>query len=233
MVIGLLFLTSIPTVTGTAFATSEQRKANQRKEDARRMVKFNIESVCSGDTDDDRDLNGRRVVVRDEKVYLDMVDPSQRKIPSFTALAFYIEYPELDETKHLDRGLGLPTYVAANPPLLNWIYADKDTHELRYGNRTQSVEHFVGPWDWTEDEKTILLEKKDAFYAVEEEEGQWALYYDRDGDELARVLEEQEMLDNAFVPVSLVRKIAEEPPAPPSQSQGQGQAGGSAGSAGK
>jgi hypothetical protein len=170
-----------------------------------------------------------------------MVDPTKREIPSFTALAFYIEYPELDETKHLDRGLGLPTYVSANPPLLNWIYADKDTHELMYGNRTQSVEHFVGPWDWTEDEKTILLEEKDAFYAVEEEEGQWALYYDRDGDELARVLEEQEMLDNAFVPVSLVRKIAEEPPAPPSQSQsqgqgqgqGQGQTGGSAGSAGK
>lgn len=167
-----------------------------------------------------------------------MVDPTKREIPSFTALAFYIEYPELDETKHLDRGLGLPTYVSANPPLLNWIYADKDTHELMYGNRTQSVEHFVGPWDWTEDEKTLLLEGKDAFYAVEEEEGQWALYYDRDGDELARVLEEQEMLDNAFVPVSLVRKIAEEPPAPPSQSQGQGQGqagggGGSGGSGGK
>lgn len=68
MVIGLLALTSIPTVTGTAFAVSEQRKSNQRKEDARRMVKFNIESICEGDTDDDRDVNGRRVVVRDEKV---------------------------------------------------------------------------------------------------------------------------------------------------------------------
>lgn len=170
-----------------------------------------------------------------------MADPRARKIPSFTALAFYIEYPELEETKHLKRGLGLPTYVSANPPLLNWIYADKDTHELRYGNRTQSVEHVVGPWDWTEDEKTLLLEEKDAFYAVEEEEGLWALYYDREGDELVRVLEEKGMLDNAFVPVSLVRRIAEEPPPPPSQSQGQGQpqsqgqgqAGASGGSAGQ
>lgn len=68
MVIGLLMLTSIPTVTGTAFATSEQRKANQRKEDARRMVKFNIEAECTGDTDDDHLLHGKRVVVRDEKV---------------------------------------------------------------------------------------------------------------------------------------------------------------------
>lgn len=68
MVIGLLALTSIPTVTGVAFGVSEQRKANQRREDARRMVKFNIGVQCEGDTDDDRDVHGRRVVVRNEKV---------------------------------------------------------------------------------------------------------------------------------------------------------------------
>lgn len=68
MVLGLLAITSIPTVTGVAFATSEQRKANQRKEDARRMIKFNIDAECDGDTDDDRELHGRRVVVRNEKV---------------------------------------------------------------------------------------------------------------------------------------------------------------------
>jgi hypothetical protein len=68
--IGLLVLTAIPTTTGVAFATSEQRKANQRKEDARRMVKFNIDVECDGDTDDDRDVNGRRLVVRNDKVSL-------------------------------------------------------------------------------------------------------------------------------------------------------------------
>lgn len=68
MVIGLLTLTAIPTTTGVAFGTSEQRKANQRKEDARRMVKFHIDARCDGDTDDDRTVHGRRVVVRDNKV---------------------------------------------------------------------------------------------------------------------------------------------------------------------
>lgn len=85
------------------------------------------------------------------------------------------------------------------------------------------MEHIVGPWDWTKDERVILLEEKDAFVAVEEEEGEWALYFDRDGDQLARVLEMQGKLDNAFVPVSLVRKVAEEPP-PQAQAQGQSQA---------
>lgn len=70
MVIGLLAITSIPTVTGVSLATSEQRKADQRKEDARRMLKFNIDAECEGNTDDDRDLHGRRVVVRNEKVRL-------------------------------------------------------------------------------------------------------------------------------------------------------------------
>lgn len=81
---------------------------------------------------------------------------------------------------------------------------------MKYGNRTQSVEHVVGPWDWTEDERMITLEEKQAFIAVEEEEGQWALYYDRDGDELTRTLEEKGLLDNPFVPVKLTRQLIEE-----------------------
>jgi hypothetical protein len=70
MVIGLLLLTAIPTTTGVAFGVNEQRKVNQRREDTRRMAKFNIDVECDGDTDDDRDVNGRRLVVRNEKVSL-------------------------------------------------------------------------------------------------------------------------------------------------------------------
>ncbi|EPS25462.1 hypothetical protein POX_c03848 [Penicillium oxalicum] len=215
MVIGLLLLTAIPTTTGVAFATSEQRKANQRREDARRMAKFHIDVECDGDTDDDRDVHGRRLVVRNDKVYIDHPNPADRSIPAFTALAFYIEYPELEETKHLERGLGLPTYVSADPPLLNWIYADVDTHELKYGNRSQSVTHIVGPWDWSENERVLTLEESNRFVAVEEEEGEWALYFDGDEDDCEAVLEEQGKLDKAFVPVKLVRKLAEEPPPGP------------------
>lgn len=75
------------------------------------------------------------------------------------------------------------------------------------------MEHLVGPWDWCKEERNITLEKKKkAFYAVEEEEGEWALYFDRDGDELEGVLEEQGLLDCAFVPVTLVRKMVDEKP---------------------
>lgn len=67
--------------------------------------------------------------------------------------------------------------------MLNWIYADKNTHELKYGNRTQSVDHVVGPWDWRDDETIVTLEKKSKFLAVEGQDG-WGVYFDRDGDGL-------------------------------------------------
>ncbi|OJJ87816.1 uncharacterized protein ASPGLDRAFT_118073 [Aspergillus glaucus CBS 516.65] len=211
MVLGLLSIASIPTVTGTAIAVSEQRKANERKNDARRMAKFYIDAECIGDTQEDAEVHGRRVVLRDNKVYLDDAQSSTSQSQSHTAECFYVEYPETEETKHRKRGLGLVTTISSNPPALGWIYVDQDTHELKYGNRSQSIDHVVGPWDWIDDEKTVMLEdKKCSFVAVEEEDGSgWGVYFDRDGDELEGVLEEQGKLDNAFTPVVLRRRLVE------------------------
>lgn len=147
------------------------------------------------------------------KVYLEH-PPSQE---THTPTCFYIEYPEFEETKPLKRGLGLVTSISDNPPMLGWIYADKDTHELKYGNRSQSIEHVVGPWDWTADdgERTVTLERKKGFVAVLEGEGDgdggaaWRVYFDRDGDELEAVLGRMGKLDNAFTPVALKRTLVE------------------------
>ncbi|PLN86615.1 VPS28-domain-containing protein [Aspergillus taichungensis] len=209
MVLGLLTIAAIPTVTGAAMGVSEQRKANERKNDARRMAKFLIDVECrdGAQTEEDDEVQGRRLVLRaDHKVYLS--DPT---VPSHTATTFYIEYPELDETKHLKRGLGLVTSISDNPPMLGWIYVNKDTHELKFGNRTDSVMQIPGPWDWADEERTVTLEDKKGFFAVEEEGGGWAMYFDRDGDELERVLEEQGKLDNRFAPVILRRRLIETP----------------------
>ncbi|OJJ45736.1 hypothetical protein ASPZODRAFT_152740 [Penicilliopsis zonata CBS 506.65] len=210
MVIGLLTLAAIPTVTGVALGVNEQKKANERREDARRMANFNIDVECPGETQEADVLNGKRIVLRDEKVYIDDPDPSKRDVSSHTSKAFYIEYPEPEETKHLKRGRGLPSTVRDNPPLLNWIYVDVDTYELKYGNRSTSMHHLVGPYDWSDDEKYITLEGRSAFYAVEEEDGQWAVYFDLDGDELEGIFEEDGMLDCAFAPILLKRTMVPE-----------------------
>ncbi len=81
--------------------------------------------------------------------------------------------------------MGLVSQVADNPPLLNWIYVDKNTMELRHGNRSLSREHHVGPWDWTEeDEAAVTFEGWEGFVAVQDDEGEWQLFFDRNDDGL-------------------------------------------------
>ena len=99
---------------------------------------------------------------------------------------FYIMYPD-DDRDPPERGL--VSTISNDPPMLNWIYVDKDTLELKYGNRTQSIEHTVGPWDWTADEdgSGVTLDDWEGFVAVKEHEMpdglRWALYYDRWDDD--------------------------------------------------
>ena len=102
--------------------------------------------------------------------------------PSYTLCAFYIEYPD-EERKPAP--LGLVSQVADDPPMLNWMYVDKNTMELKHGNRSQSREHHVGPWDWTEeDEIGLTFEGWEGFVAVQDDEGEWQLFFDRNDDGL-------------------------------------------------
>ena len=81
--------------------------------------------------------------------------------------------------------LGLASQVADDPPLLNWIYVDKDTMELKHGNKSASVAHHVGPWDWTEDEEGVTIDEEESFMAVEDPTTKkWQLYYDVNDDGL-------------------------------------------------
>lgn len=67
---------------------------------------------------------------------------------------------------------------------MNWIYVDADTCEVKYGNRAESQEHVVGPWDCTRLDRRMTLEGWEGFMAVREGKGNWALYFDREDDGL-------------------------------------------------
>lgn len=118
--------------------------------------------------------------------------------PSFHAFAgFYIQYPD-DNRCPPERGL--VSTISDDPPMLNWIYCHNQTYCLHYGNRTASISHIVGEWDWTSDESHVMLEGFEGFVAVDEssnmseeeweqtewgKEGlRWAVYFDRDDDGL-------------------------------------------------
>ena len=60
--------------------------------------------------------------------------------------------------------------------------------ELRYGNKSASIAHHIGPWDWTEDETVVTINDIEGFTAVETVPGskKWQVYLDNDEDGLSR-----------------------------------------------
>lgn len=67
--------------------------------------------------------------------------------------------------------------------MLNWIYVDKDTKELRYGGRKVTVGHVIGPWFWSQDEHFLTLEGDHTPFVAKQQdiEGggkRWCVYWD-------------------------------------------------------
>lgn len=61
---------------------------------------------------------------------------------------------------------------------------DQETYEVKHGLLKDVQGHIVGPWDCTRIDKRITLEGWEGFMAVEEDQGSWALYFDREDNGL-------------------------------------------------
>jgi hypothetical protein len=92
--------------------------------------------------------------------------------------------------------------ISDDPPQLNWIYVDRDTCEVKYGDRVTSEPHIIGPWSVTQVDKRVILEDWEGFMAVKYGPGEWALYFDLDDNGLQGVVGE----DMIRVEVELIRK---------------------------
>ena len=100
---------------------------------------------------------------------------------------------------------GLVSTIAKKPATLNWIYVDRNTMELKYGSREQANGHILGPFSWTDDGVGITLEHWEGFVAVEERKDTWALYFDRDDDNLRETITRTRVLQ-----CSLERRLLDE-----------------------
>jgi hypothetical protein len=76
---------------------------------------------------------------------------------------FYLAYPVGDKRM----GLVSTIDIVGDPPELNWIYADFDTLELKYGSKSASQDNIHGPWDWTDDQKSLVLGDWEGFAVLE------------------------------------------------------------------
>jgi len=63
-------------------------------------------------------------------------------------------------------------------PILNWIYVDIETHELKYGIRLEAQPNLTGPFDCTRQDRRLTFDGWEGFCAVEDIPGLWSIYFD-------------------------------------------------------
>ncbi|GAM83100.1 hypothetical protein ANO11243_010860 [Dothideomycetidae sp. 11243] len=174
--------TGIATVTGIAEGVSYQRKVNEEASHETRQLKFHVDVGASSSA-----LQGGMIVLRDDRLWVETKDgiDKESRLPKtghpFTG--FYLQYP--DPERMAVRGM--VSTISRDPPVLNWIYVEKETFRVMYSNRSGSIAHHVGEWDWTEEtgpESCLTFDGWEGFVAVEEEKGVWGLYFDMEDDGL-------------------------------------------------
>jgi len=84
---------------------------------------------------------------------------------------------------------------------MNWIFVDRESHEVKFGNRAAAEPNLTGPFDVTRQDKRLKFAGWEGFVAVLEDSGFWALYFDRDGDNLKAKVKAGTVLE-----VELLRK---------------------------
>lgn len=89
---------------------------------------------------------------------------------------YYLPYPESNAS-------GLVSTICDEPPIMNWIYVDRWSYELKFGNRAWADDNWPVPWDCSRQDRRLTFGGWEGFLAVKEGNF-WALYFDIDEDHL-------------------------------------------------
>jgi hypothetical protein len=92
--------------------------------------------------------------------------------------------------------------------MLNWIYVDSSTYEVKYGVRAEADKHIPGPMgilSMQDGEMRLICMQWEGFSAVEEEEDNWALYFDKENNNLKEKVQGKRITE-----VELIRDASEE-----------------------
>lgn len=221
----LLALSICPAMLGTQEGIRQSQAQNRREE--HRSRRCNLMVSCIKPSNRKREIDGTLVMLKDAKVTVDSSTPCQRwNVAKLPVGQLYLATHNLSEG-HLFAGYYLPypdsTYeglvstISDDPPMLNWIYVDKNTHEVKYGERSAAQQHLTGPFDCTRQDRRLTLEGWEGFAAVEELPGIWALYFDRDDDGLVTKVP----LGTRVLEVELDRREKKEPKPSSDEKQSQ------------
>ncbi|KAF2669354.1 hypothetical protein BT63DRAFT_425084 [Microthyrium microscopicum] len=186
MVFGLLTaVAACPAIIGTTEAIRHGQKENNREE--HRGRKYNLQVSLLHRSAYSPYFEKAPIVLKNNKLYVD-TRKDIRNDHYFHAAVNYLPFPgkkEVWRKAGFALGEGLVTLIN-DERVLNWVYVDSNTHELKYGIRAEAEPHICGPWDCTKLERRLTFQLWEGFIVVEEEpdDDLWALYFDCEDDGL-------------------------------------------------
>ena len=131
------------------------------------------------------------IVLRDGGFYL-----KRDGEPGHPLTGYLLPYP--------DRGCdGLVTTIN-DDNMLNWVYVDSETYQVKYGVRAEAEKHLTGPMELLlgkDGERRLSFNGWEGFVVVKAHAGEWALYFDKDDNGLR-----EKAPGKAVVEVELVRR---------------------------
>ncbi|KAF2631860.1 hypothetical protein BU25DRAFT_358194, partial [Macroventuria anomochaeta] len=175
MVLGILIAAIVaPGLLGSQEAIRQGQSKDKREE--QRARRCNLIATCVKSSPRSREIDGRPVVLRNGKLWVDTTTEDGESLGHMYA-GYYLPYPD---TKYE----GLVTTITDVAPIMNWVYIDRETHEAKYGVRADAQPNLTGPFDCTRQDRRLTFDGWEGWCAVEEYEGYWCLYFDVDDDGL-------------------------------------------------
>ncbi|KAH6633023.1 hypothetical protein C7974DRAFT_452167 [Boeremia exigua] len=175
MVLGILIaVVTAPGLLGSQEAIRQGQSKDKREE--HRARRCNLIATCVKSSARSREIDGRPVVLRDGKLWIDTTTDDGEPF-GHTYAGYYLPYPDSSHE-------GLVTTITDVAPIMNWVYIDRETHEARYGVRADAQPNLTGPFNCTRQDRRLTFEGWEGWCAVEEFEGHWSLYFDVDDNGL-------------------------------------------------
>lgn len=176
----LVAIVSAPALLGTQEAIRQSQSKEKREE--HRARRCNLIASCIKSSKRSREINGRPIVLRDGKLWID-TGTSDGSAFGHPYAGYYLPYPD-------SKYEGLVTTITDVAPIMNWVYVDKDTYEVKYGVRLDAQPNLTGPFDCTRQDRRMTFDGWEGWCAVEEYPSLWALYFDKDDNGLQGKIQE-------------------------------------------
>lgn len=144
----LVTIIATPGLLGSQEAIRQSQSKEKREE--HRARRCNLVATCVKSSIRNREINGRLVVLRYGKLWIDVGTEDGTSLGHPYA-GYYLPYP--DSTHE-----GLVTTINCVAPIMNWVYVDKETHEVKYGVHVDAQPNLTGPFDCTRQDRRLTFD---------------------------------------------------------------------------